>query len=158
MASIMHENYPQSKGCDIERISLSFSDGDVLDQGMYHGYWDVMYAYANSTLAIPRAYLGEPIKESKIRAGSVWTKDGNMRVRAQRLATIRERTGLGIDALNALCVQARFKNVSKIVEYGLTASDFDVMNHICVGNRLKASEVTRVKKLINNARADQTGI
>ena len=160
MASIMHENYPQSKGSDIERISLSFSDGDVLDQGMYHGHWDVMYAYANSTLVIPRAYLGEPIKESKIRAGSVWTKHGNMRVRAQRLAKIRERTGLGIDALNALCVQARFKNVSKIVEYGLTAQDFDVMNHICVGNRLKASETSRVKKLINstNDRADQTGV
>ena len=62
-------------------------------------------------------------------------------MRAQRLAKIRERTGLGIDALNALCVQARFKNVSKIVEYGLTAQDFDVMNHICVGNRLKQAKL-----------------
>lgn len=150
MASIMHENYPRSKGCEMTRIAHAFSDGDLFDQMMYEGHWSLMYAYAHSTLVVPCAHLGEPIPEPAIRAGSVWTKYGNMRVRKQKLSDIRRRTGgLGIDALNALAMYARFKNVSPIVEYGLSSQDFDVINHICIGNRLKASDATRVKKLIN---------
>ena len=53
-----------------------------------------------------------------------------------------------------LCVLKKYAengNIEPMLEYGLTPQDFDVMNHLAVGNKLKQRDVTRVKKALKNA-------
>jgi len=42
-------------------------------------------------------------------------------------------------------------NLSELMEYGITPQDFDVINHLAVGNGLKQKNVTKVKKALKNA-------
>jgi len=37
------------------------------------------------------------------------------------------------------------------MEYSLTPQDFDIMNHLAVGSKLKQRDVTRIKKALKNA-------
>jgi hypothetical protein len=38
-----------------------------------------------------------------------------------------------------------------MVEYNLSPQDFDVINHLAVGSKLKQRDVTKVKKALKNA-------
>lgn len=151
MADIMHENYLATKQCDFYAIARSFSDADVFDEAMYTGgVWDIMYAYVNASIRVPTFYLGEPMRSANVRPGSGWTKYGNARQRQQKLRDISHRTSLGADELRLLRVYGEFKDFSKLMEYRITPQDFDVMNHICVNNRLKPRDVTMVKRRLRD--------
>jgi hypothetical protein len=91
--------------------------------------------------------------KDKIRPGSSWTKYGNYKMRSQKFRDIQRRCGtqLDIDALGLLKRYAEVGDIEPMVEYGLTPQDFDVMNHLAVGNKLKQRDVTRVKKALKNA-------
>lgn len=150
MADIMCTNYLYSKNCSFTRIAHAFSEADLFDAAMYDGFWDTMYAYVNSAISIPRSRLGEPVSAASVHPGSGWTKFGNMRQRRQKLHEIKRRTGLCPDMLRLLHTYASFKNTSKLTEYALTPQDFDIMNHICFDKRLKARDVTIVKKKLRD--------
>jgi len=151
MADIMHENYLATKQCDFVAIARSFSDADVFDEAMYReGTWNVMYAYVNASIRTPTFYLGEPMRSANVRPGSGWTKYGNARQRQQKLREISHRCSLGVDELRLLRVYGEFKHFSKLMEYRITPQDFDVMNHICINNRLKPRDVTMVKRRLRD--------
>ena len=74
-------------------------------------------------------------------------------MRSQKFRDIQRRCGAQLD-INALGLLKRYAEVGDIepmLEYGLTPQDFDVMNHLAVGNKLKQRDVTRVKKALKNA-------
>ena len=153
MWDIFQENYLDSKGVDIITASSSFSDADYYDTHIYSsGNWNLMPYFVLHALTIPKSVLGEPLTKETIRPGSCWTKLGNYKMRKQKYEEIRKksRTGLGVEELCLLKKYAEKGDLSKLVDYKITPQDFDVINHLAVGNGLKSRDVTRVKKALKN--------
>jgi hypothetical protein len=151
---IFQENYLDSSGVDYTRASQAFADADTYDVQMYSsGDWHLMPYFILNALSIPKTCLGRPLAKDRIRPGSSWTKYGNYKMRSQKFRDIQRRCGAQLD-INALGLLKRYAEVGDIepmLEYGLTPQDFDVMNHLAVGNKLKQRDVTRVKKALKNA-------
>ncbi|MAT63612.1 MAG: hypothetical protein CL881_07410 [Dehalococcoidia bacterium] len=151
---IFQENYLDSKDVDIIKTSRSFSDADMYDTKMYsHGEWILMPYFVLHALTIPKASLGEPLVKDKIRPGSCWTKFGNYKMRKQKFEEIKKksRTGLGVEELCLLKKYAENGNLKPLLEYSISSQDFDVINHLAVGNGLKSRDVMKVKKALKNA-------
>src|SRR5210317_35087 len=157
---IFQENYLDSKGINYTRASHAFSDADIYDDQMYStGDWHLMPYFVLNALVIPKLSLGTPLVRDKIRPGSCWTKYGNYRMRVQKFRDIQRRCGkhLGIEDLCLLKKYAENGDIEPMLHYGLTPQDFDVMNHLAVGSKLKQRDVTRVKKALKNAIAERSG-
>lgn len=151
---IFQENYIDSKGVDVLGCTNSFSMADVIDNHIYQsGDWNLMPYFVLHALTIPKSTLGEPLDKDKIRPGSCWTKLGNYKMRKQKFSEIhkKSRTGLGIEELGLLKKYAENGDLEPLLEYKITPQDFDVINHLAVGNGLKSKDVTRVKKALKNA-------
>ena len=151
---IFQENYLDSVGIDIIRASRSFSDADMYDTHMYsQGEWNLMPYFVLHALTIPKTALGQLLVRDKIRPGSCWTKFGNYKMRKQKYEEIKKksRMGLGTEELCLLKKYAEKGDLAPLLEYKITPQDFDVINHLAVGNGLKSRDVTRVKKALNNA-------
>jgi hypothetical protein len=150
---IFQENYLDSEGVDIIRASRAFSDADMYDTHMYsQGEWNLMPYFVLHALTIPKTALGQPLLKDKIRPGSCWTKFGNYKMRKQKCEEIKKksRMGLGIEELCLLKKYAESGDLEPLVEYKISPQDFDVINHLAVGNGLKSRDVTRVKKALKN--------
>lgn len=145
---IIHENYVDSNGIDTQKISSALSDADIFDMSIYSGNWNVMPYFINAVYNTTKFYLGKPLKENGIRPGSFWTKYGNYKMRYQKYKDIELRTGATHQELSLLREYARLGEVEKYTNYGLTSQDFDVINHLCIGNKLKPREVSQIKKKI----------
>jgi hypothetical protein len=151
---IFQENYLDSHGINYTRAAQAFSEADIYDTQMYSsGDWNLMPYFILNALAIPKTSIGKPLVRDKIRPGSCWTKYGNYKMRSQKYTDIqrRSKTHLCINALGLLKKYAENENLEPMLEYCLTPQDFDVMNHLAVGNKLKQRDVTRVKKALKNA-------
>ena len=154
MFGIFQENYLDSKGVDAVKVSRSFSDADFYDSHIYAaGDWTLMPYFILHALTIPKTHLGEPLVKDKIRPGSCWTKYGNYKMRKQKYEEIRKksRTGLGLEELCLIKKYAENGDLEPLLEYRITPQDFDVINHLAVGNGLKSRDVTRVKKALKHA-------
>ena len=131
----------------------SFSEADSYDNHIYQsGNWNLMPYFVLHALTIPKKCLGEPLVKDKIRPGSCWTKLGNYRMRKQKYEEIKKksRMGLGIEELCLLKKYAEKGDLSKLIEYKITPQDFDVINHLASGNKLKPRDVAKVKKTLKN--------
>lgn len=153
MWDVFQENYLDSKDCDITTISESFSMADVYDTLMYSmGAWNLMPFFTLHSLTIPKYSLGTPLESEKIRPGSCWTKYGNYKMRKRKYDEIKKksRMGLGVEELCLLKDYAHKGDLSKLVDYKITPQDFDVINHLAIGNSLKSKDVTKIKKALKN--------
>jgi len=151
---IFQENYLDSKGVDVTATATAFSEADVYDSYMYTtGDWHLMPYFVLNALAIPKLKQGQPLDKDKIRPGSCWTKYGNFKMRNQKYKEIQKRYGhnLHIEDLCLIKKYAENGDLRPMMDYGLTPQDFDVMNHLAVGSKLKQRDVTRVKKALKNA-------
>ena len=151
---IFQENYLDSVGVDVTRVSSAFCEADVYDTQMYTtGDWHLMAYFIVNALVIPKCALGKPLDKDTIRPGSCWTKYGNFKMRDQKYKEIQKRNGhnLHIDDLCLIKKYAENGDLQPMLDYGLTPQDFDVMNHLAVGSKLKQRDVTRVKKALKNA-------
>jgi len=119
---------------------------------MYKGDWNCMPFYITSGMAIPKLNMGEPIDPTKIQPGSLWTKYGNFKMRQNKLRAIQSRqpNKLGHEELGLIRQYANAGNLNPLIEYKLEPLDFDVMNHLAVGNKLKPTDVTKVKKKLRS--------
>tara|TARA_B100001758_G_C18396418_1_gene606229 strand:- start:46 stop:999 length:954 start_codon:yes stop_codon:yes gene_type:complete len=154
MWDIFQENYIDSKGVDLIKSTVSFSDADMYDTYIYQsGNWNLMPYFVLHALTLPKSALGEPLDKDKIRPGSCWTKLGNYKMRKQKFSDIQKksRTGLGVEELCLLKKYAEKGDLEPLLEYKITPQDFDVINHLAVGSGLKSKDVTRVKKALKNA-------
>ena len=73
-------------------------------------------------------------------------------MRKQKFEEIKKksRLGLGVEELCLLKNYAEKGNLSQLIDYKITPQDFDVINHLAVGNNLKSRDVTKVKKALKN--------
>jgi len=151
---IFQENYLDSGGVDVTSTAFSFSDADMYDTKMYTtGDWNLMPYFVLHALVIPRSKQGRVLDRDEIRPGSCWTKYGNFKMRNQKYKEIQKRHGhnLHIEDLCLIKKYAENGDLQPMMDYGLTPQDFDVMNHLAVGSKLKQRDVTRVKKALKNA-------
>jgi len=152
ICDVFHSNYLNSNTIHPEIID-SLSIADKYDTLMYKGDWDFMHYYIVSGIAIPKLYMDSVLKPEDIKPGSAWTKYGNFKMRQQKLKNIQKRqchSNIGVEELSVIRMYAANGNYDNIVSYNLNSSDFDVMNHLALGNKMKQSEVMRVKKKIRN--------
>jgi hypothetical protein len=151
---IFQENYLDSGGVDVTSTAFSFSDADMYDTKMYTtGDWNLMPYFVLHALVIPKSKQGRVLDRDEIRPGSCWTKYGNFKMRNQKYKEIQKRHGhnLHIEDLCLIKKYAENGDLQPMIDYGLTPQDFDVMNHLAVGSKLKQRDVTRVKKALKNA-------
>ncbi len=151
MWDIIYENYVDSKGVNIEPVATSMSTADVFESCMYRGDWNVMPYFINSAMTLPKYYMGEPLSRDKLRPGSSWTKFGNYKMRYLKVRRILEKSRLkNVDDLLTIYNHIKLGDVEKYCSYNLNAQDFDVLNHLNVGNKLKARDVSNIKKKIKS--------
>jgi len=154
---IVHENYPESSNVILHKISHALSDADLHDTSIYNGFWDSMSYFTNSIISTPAHYLGEKIDKNIIRPGSFWTKYGNYKMRSQKLGNISKKTrGMSHHELSLMRQYAKNGNVEIYTNCGLTPHDFDVINHLCIGNKLKPRDVSQIKKKIKDYQSELT--
>ena len=151
---IFQENYVDSKGVNLVECTHAFSDADIYDTAMYAlSDWNLMPYFVVNALVIPKFNLGTPLARDKIRPGSCWTKYGNYKMRLHKYNEIKQKLENGLD-IEKLCVIKKYAqngDIQLMLDYGLSPQDFDVMNHLAVGSKLKQRDVTRVKKALKNA-------
>ena len=148
---MIQENYLDSEHVDMAKASESLSMADVYDTRIYKGDWDLMMYFIIHAIIVPQISLGKPLRRENIRPGSTWTKFGNTKMREHKLKDIEVRTGLKHGELCLLKLYAEKGNVTPLIDYKITAQDFDIMNHITLQNKLKQKDVTFIKKTINHA-------
>jgi hypothetical protein len=152
VVDVIHGNYLHSNDTNVVPIAESLSLADIYDSAMYKGEWNYMQYYVSCGMAVPKYNLGEPLKPENIQPGSTWTKYGNYKMRYNKLKIIQGRrtTKLGVEELGLIRKYAIAGDLDPLIEYKLTALDFDIMNHLALGNKLKPSEVAKVKKKLRN--------
>ena len=151
---IFQENYLDSRGVNIVPTVNAFSEADTYDTQMYtNGDWNLMPYFTLNALVIPKLNQGKSLDRDTIRPGSCWTKYGNFKMRNQKYKEIQKRNGHNL-CIEDLCLIKKYAengDLQPMLKYGLTPQDFDVMNHLAVGSKLKQRDVSRVKKALKNA-------
>ena len=159
MWSIFQENYIDSKNCDFVKIAHSFSDADIFDCALYNSDssdWNMMPYFGHTAVTVPRFYTRAPLVEKNLRPGSCWTKNGNRNMRMKKLKNIQIRnTNVCQDSLCLLQRYAGLGYLQPMMSYDITSQDFDTINHLCIGNKLKPRDVNNIKKKLKNALSQQ---
>lgn len=150
--STIHENYLDSEGCNMSKIMDSLSFASQYDSSIYEGNWDSMKYFVNEVISIPKLYLGSPLQKENIRPGSSWSKQGNQKMRRRKIREILQKGPVGMhkEHLHVLKLYAKEGNIELLKEYDITPQDFDIVNHICVANKLKQRDVNNIKKCLKN--------
>ena len=150
---IFQDNYLSAKNINYVKIAHSFSDADIIDNVIYStGNWYLIPYFCLNAVVIPKSYMKEKLHRDKIKPGSCWTKYGNYKMRFKNFTTIRQKTNYSL-TIDDLCLIKKYVekgDTGKMLEYNLNAQDFDVMNHLSVGNKLKPRDVAKIKKALKN--------
>jgi hypothetical protein len=150
--STIHENYLESDGCVMNKVMNSLSFADSYDNSIYDGNWDSMKFFVNEVVSIPKFYFGKGLEKDKIRPGSSWSKAGNQKMRRRKIAEILQKgpPAMHKEHLHVLKLYAQNGNIDILKEYNITPQDFDIINHICIQNKLKQRDVNNIKKCLRN--------
>ena len=73
-------------------------------------------------------------------------------MRFKKFSEIRRKSGnrLGVDEMCLLKKYAELGRFDRLLDYGITPQDFDVMNHLAVTSKLKQRDVTNIKKALKH--------
>jgi hypothetical protein len=160
IASILHENYPDSKG-NLEVISNYMSVADIIETRVYNGDWELLSYFNLWGCLLPAQEINHTLGKN-LRPGSTWTKYQNMCMRHKKIQSISTKIphqNLNLDALLLIRSQIENGNFESFLDYGLEPSDIDVLNHLSPLTKLKAKTVSLLKKQCVEAaanRANQT--
>lgn len=156
IASILHENYPDSKGRP-DVISSYLSMADVVESRVYAGDWELLSYFNLWGCILPAAEIAHTLS-NKLRPGSTWTKYQNMCMRHKKISSISNKiphNNLDTDALLLIRSQIEKGDFENFLDYELEPSDIDIMNHLSPQNKLKAKTVSSLKKQCVEARANR---
>jgi len=149
---MIHENYIHSDGANIFEIINGLSLADSYDGKIYEGDWESMKFFVNEVVRCSRFYFGEPLNPEDIKAGSCWSKNGNYKMRNHRMNTIIKKgpRNMHRECIYLLQKYAANGEIDKLLNYNIDASDFDIINHLCLINKLKPRDVNNIKKQLRN--------
>jgi hypothetical protein len=147
IASILHENYIDSKG-DLAKIADQLSVADVIESKVYGGDWELLSHFNIWACILPAVEIRHTLSNN-LRPGSTWTKYQNACMRSKKIADASNRVPhhpLCLQSLLLIRSQVEKGDFSTFLEYGLGPSDLDVMNHLSPLNKLKAKTIASLKK------------
>ncbi len=147
IASILHENYPDSNG-RMEVISNYLSMADVIETFVYEGDWELI-SYFNLWGCILPAMEIAHTASTKLRPGSTWTKYQNMCMRHKKIKSISTKIPhKHLDMYALLLIRSQIENgdFENFLDYDLEPSDIDVLNHLSPLTKLKAKTISSLKK------------
>lgn len=147
IASILHENYPDSKG-NLEVISNYMSVADIIETRVYNGDWELLSYFNLWGCLLPAQEINHTLG-NRLRPGSTWTKYQNMCMRHKKIQLISTKIPhhhLDLDALLLIRSQIENGNFECFLDYGLEPSDIDVLNHLSPLTKLKAKTISSLKK------------
>jgi hypothetical protein len=147
IASILHENYVDSKG-DMAATSDQLSVADVIESRIYSGDWDLLPHFNIWGCILPAVEIGHSLSNN-LRPGSTWTKYQNACMRSKKISDMSRRiprAPLCIDALLLIRSQVEKGDFQAFFDYRLGPSDLDVMNHLSPLNKIKAKTLTSLKR------------
>jgi len=149
IASILHENYPDSKG-DHATIIDMLSQADIIESRVYAGDWELLHYFNLWGCILPSIEIDHTLG-AKLRPGSTWTKYQNSCMRAKRIDAMSNRKpgkNLVHDELLVLREYAERENIEILKEYKLQPQDIDVLNHLSPFRKIKAKTVGYLKKCL----------
>ena len=144
--SVVHENYTDAK-IDIHEmanIAEGLSMADVYDTEIYKSNWEFIRYFQIVGIATPCHYINGTINPKNIRPGSCWSKHNNMKMRQGKIRKFR----MDVSSLIYLLGFIKF-NPQLAVYYDIQPADVDVLNHLRLKQKFKASEVQCLKKRIS---------
>lgn len=147
IASVIHENYPDSKG-DLAKIADQLSMADVIESRVYAGDWSLLPYFNLWGCVMPSVEINHTLS-NKLRPGSTWTKYQNACMRAKKIRDVSTRVPrreLCTDALLLIRSQIVNGDFSNFFSYGLTSSDLAIMNHLSPMKSLEAKTIASLKK------------
>ncbi len=150
IASILHENYPDSTGNHADIIDM-LSRADIIESRVYNGDWELLHYFNLWGCILPSVEIAHSLK-SKLRPGSTWTKYQNMCMRVKRIDAMATRIPekrLCYDMLLVLRDFAEQENFQILKEYGLKPQDIDILNHLSPYRKIKAKTVSFLKKCLD---------
>lgn len=149
IASILHENYPDSKGDHAIIIDL-LSQADVIETRVYGGDWELLQYFNLWGCILPSVEIAHTLPH-KLRPGSTWTKYQNACMRGKRIEAMANRIPgkrLSHDELLTLRDYAENENAEILKEYGIQPQDIDVLNHMSPLRKIKTKTVGSLKKCL----------
>jgi hypothetical protein len=153
VTAILHENYVDSKTCDHAQVMETLSDAMVFENKVYEGNWDLYNYYNVMGCILPAYQIGHSLK-LPLRPGSMWTKFQSMCARSKRLGVLAQRVPgqrLSMDHIFLLFKYAESGNVDMLREYGVTAQDLDVLNHVSPYRKIRPKDIAHLKKRLNES-------
>ncbi len=144
--SVVHENYTDAKIDIHEMVNIAegVSMADIYDTEIYKTNWEFIKYFQVSGIAVPCYYINGSLKTKNIRAGSCWSKHNNMKMRHGKIRKFK------LDINTLVCILDFIKNDPKLaLHYDIQPSDIDVLNHLRLRQKFKASEVQSLKKRIS---------
>jgi hypothetical protein len=81
-------------------------------------------------------------------------------MRKQRVRNIAQMAAPKVVGVEELCLLRRYaqvKNFDILADYNITPQAFDIMNHLCVNNKLKQREVSNIKKQLKHVLEQREG-
>lgn len=147
IASILHENYVDSKG-NLATIADQLSMADAIEGKVYEGAWDLLQYFNLWGCVLPSVEIRHTLSNN-LRPGSTWTKYQNACMRAKKLSDIASRiphSTLNVEALLLIRKQVEHGDFTSFMDYKLAPSDLDVMNHLSPLNKIKAKTLASLKK------------
>jgi hypothetical protein len=148
VTAILHENYTDSRTCKPADIMESLSEAMIFESKIYAGSWDLYPYYNFLGCVLPAVQIGHTLRPP-LRPGSVWTKHQSACARAKRLEALSQRVQgkrLSMDEIMLLHTYAKKGEVDILKEYELKSQDLDVLNHLSIYNKIKAKDLTVLKK------------
>jgi hypothetical protein len=156
IASILHENYPDSKG-RMDVISNYLSMADMVETRVYAGDWELLSYFNLWGCILPATEIAHTLS-NKLRPGSTWTKYQNMCMRHKKIHSISNKIPhqhLDTDALLLIRCQIENGDFENFLDYDLEPSDIDILNHLSPLTKLKAKTISSLKKQCVEARANR---
>lgn len=147
IASILHENYVDSKG-DMARIANHLSIADIVETRVYGGDWELLSYFNLWGCILPAVEINHTLSNN-LRPGSTWTKYQNACMRAKKIADMSNRIphkSLCLESLLLIRSQVERGDFGTFFEYGLGPTDLDVLNHLSPITKLKAKTIVSLKK------------
>ena len=121
---------------------------DAIEGKVYEGAWDLLQYFNLWGCVLPSVEIRHTLSNN-LRPGSTWTKYQNACMRAKKLSDIASRvphSTLDVDALLLVRKQVENGVFTSFMDYKLTPSDLDVMNHLSPLNKIKAKTLASLKK------------
>ena len=146
---IIHENYVDAPGVDLARVADMMSYADVKDDDIYNGY-SHKTIFSLFGVIFPAIDINHTLDRTVMRPGSAWTKFNNYKMRFRRYQALMLRTGIDVDALMTISQYCKTLSsgdaVTNVLQtYGFESADVDMMNHICLINKIKPRVLQGIK-------------